>query len=116
MAIFKRGRTYWFHFYFNGEHVQRSTKQGNPRTARQMEAACRTSLAKGEVGIHDRKPVPSITTAMREFLGWSKKEHSNHPRTHRRYLTSSKSLLRYFKDIRLDRITPGDIESFKTAR
>src|SRR5262245_1441447 len=29
MSIFKRGRTYWFHFYFNGEHVQRSTRQGN---------------------------------------------------------------------------------------
>jgi hypothetical protein len=37
MSIFKRGNVYWYHFLFNGEHVQKSTKQGNPRTARQVE-------------------------------------------------------------------------------
>ena len=61
MAIFKRGRVYWYHFVFNGKHIQESTKQGNPRVARQMEAAHRTSLAKGEVGIRERKPVPTFT-------------------------------------------------------
>ncbi len=38
MAIFKRGKIYWYHFIFNGQHIQESTKQGNPRVARQMEA------------------------------------------------------------------------------
>jgi hypothetical protein len=28
MAIFKRGRVYWYHFVFNGAHIQESTKQG----------------------------------------------------------------------------------------
>jgi len=45
MSIFKRGRTYWFHFLYDGQHVQRSTKQGNPRTARQIEAA-RVTIAR----------------------------------------------------------------------
>jgi hypothetical protein len=45
---------------FNGEHIQKSTKQGNPRTARQMEAAFKTALAKGEVGITERKPIPTL--------------------------------------------------------
>src|SRR5260370_32973443 len=30
MSIFKRGRTYWFPFWFDGAHIQRSTKQRNP--------------------------------------------------------------------------------------
>ena len=60
MAIFKRGRVYWYHFIFNGQHIQESTKQGNPRVARQMEAAHRTSLAKGEVGIRERKAIPTL--------------------------------------------------------
>jgi len=60
MSIFKRGRVYWYHFVFNGEHVQESTKQGNPRVARQMEAAHRTSLAKGEVGIKERRLAPTL--------------------------------------------------------
>jgi integrase len=34
--------------------------QGNPRVARQMEAGHRTALAKGEVGITERKPVPTL--------------------------------------------------------
>lgn len=63
MAIFKRGRIYWYHFVFNGQHVQESTKQGNPRVARQMEAAHRTALAKGEVGFRERKAV-----SLRDFL------------------------------------------------
>lgn len=48
MSIFKRGRVYWYHFLFNGKHIQESTKQGNPRVARQMEAAYRTKLATKE--------------------------------------------------------------------
>jgi hypothetical protein len=39
MAIFKRGRIYRYHFVFNGQHIQESTKQRNPRVARQIEAA-----------------------------------------------------------------------------
>jgi hypothetical protein len=27
MGIFKRGNVYWYHFIFNGEHVQKSAKQ-----------------------------------------------------------------------------------------
>jgi hypothetical protein len=58
VSIFKRGRIYWFHFWFDGVHVQRSTKQGNLRVAREMEAAHRTQLAKAEVGIVTRKAAP----------------------------------------------------------
>src|SRR2546422_361640 len=41
MAIFKRGNVYWYHFLWNGQHVQKSTAQGNLRVARQIEAAHR---------------------------------------------------------------------------
>lgn len=72
MAIFKRGQVYWYHFLFNGQHVQESTKQGNPRVARTMEAAHRTSLAKGEVGIREKKPVPTLGQFIsKEFMPWA---------------------------------------------
>lgn len=116
MSIFKRSRTYWFHFWFDGQHIQKSTKQGNSRVARQIEAACRTKLAKGEVGIHELKKVPVCLTAMQEFLKWSKIEHASHPRTHRRYETSSKALLRFFGNKRLDTITAEEVERFKAQR
>src|SRR5712692_6161290 len=71
MSIFKRGQVYWYHFYFNGQHVQESTKQGNPRVARRIEAAHRPSLAKGEVGIREKKPIPTLAQFMSaEFMPW----------------------------------------------
>ena len=41
---------------------------------------------------------------------WSGQHHSAHPNTHRRYLVSSKPLLRFFGNIRLDAIKPEMIE------
>src|SRR5437764_1526192 len=64
MSIYKRGGVYWYKFMWNGKLIRESTKQGNDKVARQMEAAHRTSLAKGEVGLRDKKPVRSV----REFL------------------------------------------------
>ncbi len=94
MSIFKRGSVYWYHFLHDGQHVQRSTKQGNPRVARQIEAAYRTALAKGEVGITERKKIPAFKAAMLDFLCWSEREHRAHPATHTRYQVSSSVALR----------------------
>ena len=60
MAIYKRGKIYWYKFTWLGKAIRESTKQGNDKVARQMEAAHRTSLAKGEVGIRERKTVPTL--------------------------------------------------------
>src|SRR5689334_4872762 len=116
MAIFKRGKTYYYNFWWEGQHIQRTTKQGNPRVARQMEAAHKTALAKGEAGLFERKPIPYFSNAMEAFLKWSEHEHKAHPNTYSRYVVSSKTLLKYFKDKRLDQITPEDVESYKTWR
>jgi integrase len=116
MSIFKRGSVYWYHFLWDGRHVQRSTKQGNPRVARQIEAAYKTALAKGEVGITERKKAPGFKAAMTAFLEWSEGEHEAHPATHRRYRVSSIALLSHFGDAPIDRITPEAVEAFKSAR
>jgi integrase len=46
MSIYKRGAVYWYKFMWHGKLVRESTKQGNDKVARQMEAACRVRLAK----------------------------------------------------------------------
>lgn len=116
MSIFKRGTTYWYHFLHEGRHIQRSTKQGNPRVARQIEAAYRTALAKGEVGITERKKIPAFKAAMVDFLTWSEREHRAHPATHRRYQVSAVALRKHFRDVQLDRISPEEVERYKTLR
>jgi hypothetical protein len=92
MAIYKRGRIYWFNLWWRGQHIHRSTRQGNPRVARQIEAAYRTDLAKDEVGIVERKPAPGFFAAMRNFLAWSKEQHRSTPR---RIVVTSSAAARY---------------------
>src|SRR6476659_662033 len=62
MAVYKqlKSKNWWYKFNWNGEQIRESTKQTNKRVAEQMEAAHRTSLAKGEVGIRDRIAAPTV--------------------------------------------------------
>lgn len=52
---------YWYKFMWRGKLVRESTKQGSDKVARQMEAAHKTSLAKGEVGIREPKSLPTLS-------------------------------------------------------
>ena len=118
MAIFKRGRMYWFHFWWNREHIQRSTRQGNPRVARQMEAAYRTALAKGEVGIVERRPVPALKEFAQRFIDAIEVRCAEKPRTIAFYAEKLTRLLEYdpLASARLDRIDEGLIESYVQQR
>src|SRR6266576_2544778 len=69
MSIYKRGRIYWYKFTFNGEAIRESTRQTNQHTARQMESAHRTSLAKGEVGLREKKTAPTLADFISERFG-----------------------------------------------
>jgi integrase len=55
MSVFRRGKFYWFQFMFNGERVARTTKQCSKEAAKDIESAYRTALAKGEVGIREKR-------------------------------------------------------------
>jgi hypothetical protein len=81
MAIYKRGNVYWYQFVFNNQRIQCSTKQGNNRVARQIEAAHRTRLAKGEVGIEPPKKVPTLAEFGPKFKAEIKVHCAGKPRT-----------------------------------
>jgi hypothetical protein len=71
MAVYKqpKSKNWWYKFTWNWEAIRESTKQTNKRVAEQMEAGHRTSLAKGQVGIRDKKPVPTLRDfAEHDFL------------------------------------------------
>ena len=71
--IYKRGKIYWYRFMWNGELVRKSTRQTNDKVARSMEAAHRTSLAKGEVGIRDKNVAPILAAFFEQRLEpWAK--------------------------------------------
>src|SRR3954447_4067574 len=94
MAIYKRGKIYWYKFMWQNRSVRESTKQGNDKVARQMEAAHRTSLAKGEVGIREKKPVPTLGEFCEvRVKPWAKSTYeSAAPKTWQWYLFALKSV------------------------
>src|SRR5579859_7794128 len=121
MSIFKRGNVYWYHFCFNGQHIQESTKQGNPRVARNMEAAHRTSLAKGEVGIRERKAVPTLKEFIQDrFEPWAKAQfEKTSPATWRRWYRYNLGLLKAYiplAELKLDKITSENVADFAAHR
>jgi len=94
LSIYKRGEMYWYKFMWNGELVRESTKQGNDKIARQMEAAHKTSLAKGEVGIREKKPVPSLADFLKnDFVPFVKTKHATKPGT-AEYYSDGASMVR----------------------
>lgn len=116
MALYKRGKTWWMSFNFNGKHIQKSTKTKSKRTAETIESAYRTQLAKGEVGIETKPDAPDFKTAMKEFLAWSAVEHQSKPNTVRSYNSTSNALLEFFGETPIDEIEPGSVEKFKQWR
>jgi integrase len=118
MALFKRedSKYWWYKFKFGGKEYRASTKCSNRREAQQIEAARRTQLAKGEVGIEARRTAPAFDRAMQSFLDWQRNEHAAKPATAKRLTTSSKALLKFFKDKPLDEIEAEDIERYKQWR
>src|SRR5688572_17410102 len=117
MAVAKRGKKYyWMNFMVDGRRFQRSTGCTSRRDAEEYERAFRTKLAKGEVGFEEKKPIPCLQAAMKEYLARFTADHGGKPNTRHRAVTSSKALLRYFNDKRLDQITVDDVERFKDWR
>jgi integrase len=120
MNIYKRNPKgcYWFRFEYKGQQIRRSTGVKNAEDAKDIAAAYRTKLARGEVGleVEEQKTIPSFTEAMKEFLEWSEEQYAAHPNTHRRYVTSSKALLRFFKNTPLNKIDSDLVEKVKTTR
>lgn len=119
MAVYKRGRVWWYKFVWNGEQVRESTKQGNKRTAEQMEAADKASRAKGEVGIREKKPVPTLQKFMEsDFLPFVRTTKAAKPNTVRFYENSVSNLAAHPKlaGLPLDQITAEHIAGFVAHR
>jgi integrase len=119
MSVYKRGKIWWYKFNWNGEPIRESTKQSNKRTAEQMEATHKTSLAKGEVGLRDRKPAPTLREfAEDDFLSFARSTFAVKPKTQKYYEYGVKSLLAFEKlaDSRLDAITGETIGGFIAKR
>jgi integrase len=112
--IYKRGKFYWYKFMWKGSLVRESTKQSNDKVARSMESAHRTSLAKGEVGIREKKAVPTLKEFLKqEFLPYVETRHAGKHNTLRYYADGSAMLTKSaLAGLRLDELTDQHAQQF----
>jgi integrase len=118
MAVYKRGGVWWYKFKFDGESVRETTKQTNKRVAEQIEAARKTALAKGEVGLEERKHIPTLKAFGPQFTSAIETRCASKPATIGFYKDKLKRLLEFNKlaSARLDRIDESLIESYAQRR
>ena len=114
MAIYKRGRVYWFHFNYGGRRIQMSTHCRNAQAAGDIEAAYRVKLAKGEAGVARREAPPSLTNFAPRFLSEIHTRRADKPATIEFYECKLKALLAYspLANTRLDCIDEALIDRF----
>src|SRR5262249_14480029 len=113
----KRGScgVYWYKFMWNGDLVRESTKQGNDKVARQMESAHRTSLAKGEVIIREKKVTPTLADfAQLRFLPWAETTFASKPKTWLWYWNGVRRLLEFtpISHLKVDELSSEQIAAY----
>jgi integrase len=114
MAVYRRGKIWWYSFEFQGRRIQESTGFKNLKRAKDAEAIRRTDLLERRAGLTPKKSPPRFEEFILAFLKWSKQKHR--PKTYELHENNCKSLRRYFEGKWLDEITPGMVEDFKLAR
>jgi integrase len=110
--VFKRGKTYYYEFQYEGKRIRQSAKTTNRTVALHNEAKARIGTVSGSVVIDERPR--DFEELFSQFLSWC----SSHvkPNTLKRYRVSGKRLtanfnVKFLQDVRLQ-----DIEAFKTRR
>ena len=119
MAVYKRpGKSnfYWTRFTFDGREIRQSCKTKNKKDAEAFEAALRTQLALGRIGVEQlgnkaEKPVP-FTAAMKDYLESLETKES----TKRRYESASKALIAFFGNTVVGKIDTEAVERFRAWR
>lgn len=117
MAVFRRGKVWWYDFRFGSARIRESAKVSTRREALQAEAIRKAELALGQGRVKEPAPSPRfIDFANGEFAQWSANEHKDRPSTYIRYMTSIKALRDFFGKKSLDTIDSGCVERYKLHR
>ena len=93
---------------------RRSTGLSNRREAQKIEDAFKTQIEKGEVGIEDQGPAPTLREFSQQFADFISTRHAAKPQTVDFYAKKLKQVLRYepLREMRLDRIDEAIVERY----
>lgn len=118
MHVYKRTGSKFYHFRFtlDGIRYRKSSGLADRKAAITAAAKFRLDLVERKSGIRRQKAAPMFKDAVSVYLEWSRQHHAEHPNTTRRYETACKPLLAFFGRMRIDAITPEEIERYKSHR
>lgn len=114
MAVFKRGKHFYYDFEFGGRRFRKSTQLTNQRAAEKVESVLKTELIQGTHGLRPREQPPLFEEYVEIFL--QRIEQPLAQNTIDLHNNSLKFLRKQFKETFLDQITKSMIEDYKTSR
>lgn len=114
MAVYRRGKIWWYSFEFQGRRIQESSGFTNKTAALRCEAKRKADLLDRRAGFTKAKLAPKFEEYVEQFLDWSKQQHK--PKTHSLHKFNCQTLKRFFSGKYLDEITTEMVEDFKSAR
>lgn len=114
MAVYRRGKIWWYSFEFQGRRIQESSGFTNKTAALRCEAKRKADLLDRRAGFTKSKLAPKFEDFVEQFLDWSGQQHK--PKTHSLHDWNCKTLKRFFSGKYLDEITTEMVEDFKSAR
>ena len=114
MAVYRRGKVWWYSFEFDGRRIQESSGFRNKTAARRAEAKRKTDLLEGRAGFSRKAPPPKFEDAISSFKIWSKGHHRR--KTYELHELNCDTLLRFFCGKWVDAITPEMADEFRQAR
>jgi len=118
VAVYKRGKVWWYKFQFNGESIQKSANTSDKEVAKQIESAHRVRLAKGEAGILERPAAPVFKEFAPRFIAAIETLCASKPQTVDFYKRKLRGLLKHepIASTPLDLIDEAAIQTFKQTR
>jgi hypothetical protein len=114
MAVYRRGKIWWFVFEFQRRRVQESSGFTNKTAALRAEAKRKADLLDRRAGFTKAKLAPKFEEFVERFLEWSEQHHR--PKTYELHEWNCQTLKRFFSGKYLDEITIEMVEDFKSAR
>ena len=114
MAVYRRGKTWWYVFEFGNRRIQESSGFRNKTAALRAEARRKIGLLDRRAGFTKLKLAPKFEEFAKQFLEWSAQQHR--PKTHGLHEWNCQTLKRFFSGRYLDEITTEMVEDFKSAR
>lgn len=112
MGIYKRGKTWWIDYYYQGERV-RERVGPNKQTAEDALDARKGEIAQGRFNLQAARPSPLLEDFAKEYLEWARLHHRTADNTEASRL---RILLAHFPGKRLRDLTPWLIEGYKHER